>query len=187
MSRVGKKPIKIPEGITVNINGNSVVVKGPKGELVEKFKPEVIISVENGQIILRVKGKNQFSNSLHGLYRSLIANMIYGVVTGWNKGLELTGVGYRASVSGNNLILNVGFSHSISFPVPAGIIITVKENKINVSGVDKQLVGETAAKIRRIKPPEPYKAKGIHYIGEKIRRKAGKIVKTVGAGTATGK
>jgi len=184
MSRIGKQPIKIPDNATVNIDGNKVSVKGPKGELSLRFKPEVEIKIENKKIVLSVKGKNKFSNSLYGLYRSLIANMIHGVTLGWNKGLEITGVGYKASVSGDNLVLNVGFSHPILFPIPKGVTVAVSENKINVSGCDKQLVGETAARIRKIKPPEPYKGKGIHYIGEQIRRKAGKVVKVAGGVTA---
>lgn len=183
MSRIGKQPIKIPDNVTVNIDGNKISVKGIKGELFLRFKPEVEIKIEDKKIVLSLKGKNKFSNSLYGLYRSLIANMIHGVTFGWNKGLEITGVGYKASVSGDNLVLNVGFSHPVLFPIPKGITVTVSDNRINVSGADKQLVGETAAKIRRIKPVEPYKGKGIHYIGEKIRRKTGKAVKVAGAAT----
>lgn len=185
MSRIGKQPVKILKEVTVSIDGNTLLVKGPKGELIQKFKPEVKIKIENDFVILSVIGKNRFANSLHGLYRTLIANMIYGVTSGWNKGLELTGVGFRVALSGNQLVFNLGFSHPISFDLPAGIKAVIKENKIDVSGCDKQLVGETAARIRRIKPPEPYKGKGIHYLGEVIRRKAGKVVKAVGGTTGS--
>lgn len=180
MSRIGKKPIKIPENVTVNINGNKVVIKGEKGELCYEFKKGVEIKNEDGEIIVDIKGKDRFSKSLHGLYRSLLANMIYGVTKGFNKGLEVVGVGYNAKVIDNNLILNVGFSHPVYFPIPEGINITVSENKINVSGIDKQLVGEVAARIRKIKPPDPYKGKGIRYIGEIVRKKPGKALKAVG-------
>lgn len=184
MSRIGKQPIKIPEGVSITLIGQTLSVKGPKGQLSQTFNKEVEIKVDKSEIVLTIKGENRLSNSLHGLYRSLIANMVFGVVNGWNKGLELTGVGYRAAVVGNNLVLNVGYSHPVNFPIPVGITITIKENKINVTGFDKQLVGETAAQIRRVKPPEPYKGKGIHYIGEKIRRKAGKVVKAIGGMTS---
>lgn len=182
MSRIGNKPISIPQGVTVSIDGSKVVVSGPKGQLTTDFRPEVkIVSADNKITVERVK-ETPKAKSLHGLSRTLIENMILGVTQGWNKGLELVGVGYRTAVEGTDLVLNVGFSHQVKFPAPAGITFTVSENsKINVSGIDKQLVGETAAQIRRVKPPEPYKGKGIRYIGELVRKKAGKAVKAAGA------
>lgn len=183
MSRIGIKPIKIIEGVTVKVDGLSVVVVGPKGTLSLTFRPEVKINVADGQVIVERKGDTPKAKSLHGLTRTLVENMIQGVTAGWNKGLELVGVGYRAAVEGTTLVLNVGFSHQVKFPAPEGITFAVTDNtKVNVSGADKQLVGETAAQIRRIRPPEPYKGKGIRYIGEVIRRKAGKAAaKTAGA------
>lgn len=187
MSRIGKKPIKMPEGVTVNVDGNNVSVTGPKGTLQFSFRPEIKIAVSGGNASVDRVADTPKAKALHGLSRTLLENMIRGVTQGWNKGLELIGVGYRAAVEGRDLILNVGFSHPIKFPAPTGITFEVAENtKINVSGPDKQLVGETAAKIRRFRPPEPYKGKGIRYVGEVIRRKAGKAVKAVGATGAGG-
>lgn len=183
MSRIGKLPVKIPSGVSVKTENNIVTVSGPKGSLSQKIEPEINITVENDKILVgRVKETGR-SNALHGLYRSLINNMVQGVSVGWSKTLEMTGVGYKASMSGEDLVLNVGFSHQVKFPKIAGATYTVneKEGKITVAGMDKQIVGEAAAKIRKIRPPEPYKGKGIHYLGEKIRRKAGKSAKAVGA------
>ncbi len=177
MSRIGNKPISVPSDVTVSKDGQELIIKGPKGELSFPFKPEVNINIENNLIKLSIKGKNRFSRSLFGLYRTLIYNMILGVTKGWNKGLEIHGVGFRASVSGKDLVLSAGFSHPVNFPVPDSISVSVSENKINVSGIDKQLVGQVASMIRKIRPAEPYKGKGIRYIGEKIRRKAGKVIK----------
>lgn len=185
MSRIGGKPIKIPEGVTIQNDGGKLTVVGPKGTLVFQFRPEMGININNNAIDVQRKSDTPKAKSLHGLTRTLIANMITGVTQGWNKGLELVGVGYRAVVEGTTLVLNVGFSHQVKFPSPAGITFVVSDNtKVNVSGVDKQLVGETAAQIRRIRPPEPYKGKGIKYIGEVIRRKAGKAAKAVGGAGA---
>jgi len=187
MSRIGAKPIKIPEGVTVNKDGNAVTITGPKGTLTSSFRPEIAINIDGNTIFVERRSETPKAKSLHGLTRTLVENMVFGVTKGWNKGLELIGVGYRAVVEGGTLVLNVGFSHQIKFPAPAGITFTVTENtKIDVSGIDKQLVGETAAQIRRIRPPEPYKGKGIRYIGEVVRRKAGKAAKAVGAAGATG-
>ncbi len=180
MSRVGKKPVKIPEGVTVQVDGQKVSVSGPKGALTYDFRPEVAIKVDGNQVLVEREGDTAKAKSLHGLSRTLVENMVRGTDKGWNKGLELVGVGYRAEVSGANLVLSVGFSHPVKFTAPPGITFSVNQNQINVSGIDKQLVGETAAKIRRIRPPEPYKGKGIKYIGEVIRRKAGKAAKAVG-------
>lgn len=185
MSRIGKKPIKIPEGVTVTVNGQDVKVSGPKGTLDLNFRHEIGISVSGNDVIVDRKAETAKAKSLHGLTRTLVDNMILGVSKGWNKGLEIVGVGYRAAVEGTTLVLNVGFSHQVKFPAPAGITFEVFENtKVNVRGIDKQLVGETASQIRRIKPPEPYKGKGIRYIGEYVRRKAGKAAKAVGGAGA---
>ncbi len=181
MSRIGKKPIKIPENITVKIDGRIIGVSGPKGNLNCEFRPEVAVKNVNNQILVERVAETAKAKSLHGLTRTLIENMFFGVDKGWNKGLELVGVGYRAEVVGNDLVLNVGFSHQVKFPAPKGITFEVKQSLINVSGIDKQLVGETAAQIRRLKPPEPYKGKGIRYVGEIVRKKPGKAAKAVGA------
>lgn len=180
MSRIGKKLITIPEGVTVEITGNNVVVKGKSGELSQKIKGKIKVSVDDNKIKVESTEVGASNRAMHGLYRSLIQNMVWGISKGWNKGLEMIGVGYRASVSGNKLILNVGFSHPVEFVLPSGITAEVVENKINIKGIDKQLVGEVAAKIRRIRKPEPYKGKGVRYIGEIVRRKAGKAAKAVG-------
>ncbi len=181
MSRIGKKPVKIPAGVTIKTEDHRVVVTGPKGELAMVYRPEVAIKVEGSDIIIDRVAETPKAKALHGLTRSLVENLVLGVTSGWNKGLELVGVGYRAAVEGKNLLLNVGFSHQVNYPAPEGIIFEVVDNtKINVKGIDKQLVGETAAQIRQIRPPEPYKGKGIRYIGEVVRRKAGKAAKAVG-------
>lgn len=180
MSHIGRQPIKIPQGVTVTYEKDIVTVTGPKGTLIQAIKPEIVLVIKNDHILVTQKSESGKSNALSGLYRSLVNNMVQGVSIGFNKGLELSGVGYRAQVDGQRLVLNVGFSHQVKIPIPPNITVTVVESKINVQGFDKQLVGETAAIIRRVRPPEPYKGKGIHYIGEKIRRKVGKSVKTTG-------
>jgi large subunit ribosomal protein L6 len=182
MSRIGKKPVKIPEGVTVKVDRQTVVATGPKGEQSLNFRPEIKIVQEGSSLNIERVEESPKAKALHGLTRSLVENLVMGVDKGWNKGLELVGVGYRAEVANGALILNVGLSHQVKYPAPAGIIFEVLENtKINIKGVDKQLVGETAAQIRRIRPPEPYKGKGIRYIGEVVRRKAGKAAKAAGA------
>ncbi|MCL4390383.1 MAG: 50S ribosomal protein L6 [Patescibacteria group bacterium] len=187
MSRIGKKPIKIPEGVKVDVNKTVVTVTGPKGTLSFTFRPEMEIKVEGGNVLVNRVAETPKAKALHGLSRTLAENMIMGVSQGWNKGLELVGVGYRAAVEGTTLVLNVGFSHPVKFPAPAGITFEVTDNtRVNVKGTDKQLVGETAAQIHRIRPPEPYKGKGIKYIGEVIRRKAGKAAKAAGAAAGGG-
>lgn len=186
MSKIGKKPIKIPDGVVVKVEGSVVTATGPKGTLSCAFRPEIKVSVEGGNVLVERVQDSPKAKSLHGLTRTLVANMILGVDKGWNKGLELVGVGYRAALSDSTLVLNVGFSHPVKFPAPDGITFEVVENtKVNVFGVDKQLVGEVASQIRRIRPPEPYKGKGIRYIGEVVRRKAGKAAKAVGTGAGT--
>ena len=184
MSRIGKMPIIISSEVTVKIDSGIVMVSGPKGNISFPLPPGIDVKIDNGQAVCKVAqnaSKQNLSN--WGLARTLIANGVFGVKDGWTKTLELQGVGYRAAVEGNTLVLNVGFSHQVRIEAPSGITFSVLENKINVTGADKQLVGEMAAKIRRIRPPEPYKGKGIRYLGEVIRRKIGKAAKTVGAGT----
>lgn len=182
MSRIGKRPINLPEGISATIDGQKVMVTGPKGNLSFDFRSEIKIHQDGKTIIVDRVSDTPKAKSLHGLSHTLLENMIFGVSQGWNKGLELVGVGYRASLEGKDLALSVGFSHQVKFPAPEGITFSVADNtKLNVSGPDKQLVGETAAQIRRIRPPEPYKGKGIRYIGEVVRRKAGKAAKAAGA------
>jgi len=174
-------PIKIPAGVKVNIEGSTVSVKGPKGELKQTFDPAMIIKVENNQIVVDAPATKEY-NAKHGLTRALINNMVIGVTEGYKKNLEIEGVGYRAELQGKNLVLAVGFSHLVTIEPPPGITFTVDKSQraFTVEGADKQVVGEVAAKIHAVRPPEPYKGKGIHYAGEKIRRKAGKAGK-VGA------
>jgi large subunit ribosomal protein L6 len=182
MSRIGKKPVGVPAGVTIKIDGQTVVATGPKGELTLTVRPEIRVKNENNSLVIERVEESPKAKALHGLTRTLVENLIMGVDKGWNKGLELVGVGYRAAVEGTTLVLNVGFSHQVKYPAPQGITFIVTDNtKIDVKGTDKQLVGETAAQIRRIRPPEPYKGKGIRYIGEVVRRKAGKAAKAVGA------
>ena len=185
MSRIGKKPVQIPEGAKIEIAGGNVKVTGPKGELSFGFRPEIKLTQENNHILVERVSETAKAKSLHGLSRTLLENMVMGVTQGWNKGLELVGVGYRAALEDTTLVLNVGFSHQVKVVPPVGITFEVPDNtKVNVKGVDKQLVGETAAQIRRVRPPEPYKGKGIRYIGEVVRRKAGKAAKAAGAAAA---
>ena len=175
MSRVGKLPITIPAGITVEKKGDSVIVKGDKGELSEKIHPEVTVVIEDGTIRVERPTDNRFHRSLHGLTRSLIANMIDGLTKGFEKQLEIIGVGYRAEVKGKAISFALGYSHPIYFVPPEGIEIEVPaQTKVNIKGIDKQLVGQVAAKIRSFRPPEPYKGKGVRYVDEYVRRKAGK-------------
>ncbi len=178
MSRIGEKPINIIEGVLIEIANNTIYIKGPKGQLDIKLPDNLIVVKNDDQI--QLKNKNKKDKNLHGLFRSLIYNGVVGVAKGWTKTLELVGVGYRAETTGDKLTLHLGYSHPIIFNAPEKISFQVQENKIIVSGIDKYLVGEVAARIRRIKPPEPYKGKGIKYEGEFIRRKAGKAAKAVG-------
>lgn len=183
MSRIGKKPVKIPSGVTATVNNGLLDVTGPKGNLKVQLRPEVKVTIGGSDALVERVSETAKAKSLHGLSRTLVENAILGVSQGWNKGLELVGVGYRAETNGTILTLSVGFSHQVKFPAPEGITFEVLDNiRINVKGIDKQLVGETAAQIRRIRPPEPYKGKGIRYIGEVVRKKAGKAAKAAGAG-----
>jgi large subunit ribosomal protein L6 len=187
MSKVGKQPITIPDGVAVTIDGPRVSVKGPKGTLALVLHRYIHAEVkENALLVQPGVGKEEAkgAKALWGLSRALLQNLVTGVVQGFEKRLELQGVGYRAEAKGGTLTLNVGFSHPVEIPAPDGIAFSVEKNMITVSGIDKALVGETAARIRRVRPPEPYKGKGIRYVGEYVRRKAGKVVAatTGGAG-----
>lgn len=174
MSRIGKKPIKIPEQVEVKLAPPEISIKGPKGELIQSVSKEFEILVEDKEIIIRPKKKSKIPSALWGLYRSLIFNMVVGVTQGFEKKLEIQGVGYRANVEGKKLILHLGFSHLVEIEAPEHIDLKAEKNMITVSGIDKQLVGQLAAKIRAQRKPEPYKGKGIRYFGEIIKRKAGK-------------
>ena len=175
MSRIGKKPVPIPGGVTVAVDGNTVSVKGPKGELSRTFRPEMRIRVDDGQVVVERSADTKTQRALHGLTRALIANMVEGVAAGYRKTLEIVGVGYRAEKKGKVLVLNVGFSHPVEYPEPAGLTIsTPTPTTVVVEGIDKEKVGQVAAEIRSVRPPEPYKGKGIRYQDEQVRRKAGK-------------
>lgn len=175
MSRIGRKPITIPAGVTVTVDGNTVRVKGPKGELAQEIQPEMRVEVADGQILVHRPSDAKQHRAFHGLTRALVANMVTGVTEGFSKGLEIVGVGYRAEKKGKTLVLNVGYSHQVEYPEPEGITInTPNPTTVIVEGIDKQKVGQVAAEIRAVRPPEPYKGKGIRYQGEYVRRKAGK-------------
>jgi large subunit ribosomal protein L6 len=181
MSRIGFKPIPVPDGVEVTIKPGSVQVKGPKGELNQSINPELVVKQENGTIEVQRPSEKRKFQQLHGLTRTLIANMVEGVTQGFKKDLEIQGVGYRAAMEGKTLVLSVGYSHPVRVQPEPGIEFALESpTRIAISGIDKQLVGEQAARIRRIRPPEPYKGKGIRYLGEYVRRKAGKAGK-VGA------
>lgn len=183
MSRIGKKPIVIPSGVTVDLTADKVKIKGPKGELVLDLHPNVKVEKTDSEINVKVDKENvKQQRALWGLFRSLINNMVNGVTTGYTKVLEINGVGYKAAVSGKKLVLNLGYSHPIELEVPAGLETKIEKNQLSITGIDKQVVGQFAAVVRDQRPPEPYKGKGIKYLGEVIRRKAGKVVKAVGGG-----
>jgi len=183
VSRIGRLPIAVPKGVQVSIEGQRVVVKGSKGELQRQFDPQVQVALQEGQLVVTRSSDAPAVRALHGLTRALLANMVHGVSTGFRKSLEIEGVGYRAEVQGKDLVLMVGFSHPVRYPCPTGLAFTVEQGNriIHVDGIDRELVGETAAKIRAIRRPEPYKGKGIHYQGERVRRKAGKAGKVAAA------
>lgn len=182
MSRIGKMPIKVPAGVQVNIEGTTVALKGPKGELQQTFDPNLEIKMHDGQISVTPPNAPGYA-ALHGLTRALLNNMMLGVTEGYKRSLEIEGVGYRAELQGKNLVLAVGLSHQINIEPPQGITFVVDKSQrlFTIEGTNKELVGQLAAKIRLMRPPEPYKGKGIRYQGERIRRKAGKAGK-VGAG-----
>ncbi len=178
MSRIGKLPVSVPNGVNVNFAENEVHVKGPKGELRQAILEYVSVKLEDGQVIVERKGEAKEHRSAHGLTRTLINNMVEGVSKGFRKSLEIQGVGYRAAKAGEKVNLTLGYSHPISFDPPAGISLSVEgTNKIHVDGIDKQKVGQVAAEIRSLRPPEPYKGKGVRYTGEVVRRKLGKAGK----------
>ena len=183
MSRIGKKSIPIPQAVAVSVENGIVKVKGPKGENRLELHPHVQVAQEEQDLEVRVSNpEEKFDRALWGLHRALLANMIKGVTEPFIKKLEMVGVGYRAAAQGNKLTLEAGFSHPVEIHIPEGITCTVEKNIISISGIDKQQVGEVAAKIRAVRKPEPYKGKGIKYEGEVIRRKAGKAAKAAGAG-----
>ena len=174
MSRIGRQPIPVPSGVEVDIRDGGIRVKGPRGELERSLPQQITVRREDGTILVERHAEDGPNRSLHGLTRSLVNNMVVGVTQGFSKRLEINGVGYRATVAGGNLVLQLGFSHPVLYPAPPGVQFVVQGNAITVSGADKELVGEVAAQIRRVRPPEPYKGKGIKYAEEVIRRKAGK-------------
>lgn len=178
MSRIGKKVIQIPDGVTIAVTGNDVIVKGPKGELKTAISDRIIVDVVEAekQIVLRPTDK-ELDSAIWGTTRANMANMVLGVSQGWSKGLELSGVGFRMEMRGKKLVMRLGFSHEVEYDMPEGINATIESNVLTISGIDKQLVGQVAAEIRGLKKPEPYKGKGFRYTDEVIRRKAGKAAK----------
>lgn len=182
MSKIGRTPITIPASVTITVNGNSVVVKGPKGELSSSFDSRIKLDIQDNVLTLTRASDAKPVRALHGLTRALLANMVQGVVDGFTKSLELVGTGYRAKLSGRDLTLSLGFSHEVKYKAPESIELAVEgTNLIHIKGLDKQLVGQVAADIRSLRKPEPYKGKGIRYLGEQVRRKAGKAAKAAAA------
>lgn len=176
MSKIGKKPIAIPTGVTVNISGGAVSISGPKGQTVLPVLEWIDANMENSQLVLTSKKNIKQASANWGTMRALLQNAIVGVTEGFKKVLEIEGIGFRATLEGKTLVLSIGFSHPVRYEPPAGIVIAAEKNVLTISGIDRQLVGQVAAQIRALKKPEPYKGKGIHYQGEVIRRKAGKKV-----------
>jgi len=175
MSRIGRKPLPVPKGVEVSLAGQAVTVKGPKGSLTQQVHPEMKVRLDNGAVLVERPSDARQHRALHGLTRALLANMVLGVTQGYVKRLELHGVGYKAEANPKGVKLVVGLSHPVDFPAPPGIKISVESNtQLRVDGIDKALVGQVAAELRRVRPPEPYKGKGIRYVGEHVRRKAGK-------------
>jgi large subunit ribosomal protein L6 len=175
MSRIGRKPLPVPKGVEVSLAGQAVTVKGPKGSLTQHVHPEMKVRLDNGAVLVERPSDARQHRALHGLTRALLANMVLGVTQGYFKKLELHGVGYKAEANPKGVKLVVGLSHPVDFPAPAGIKISVENNtQLRVDGIDKALVGQVAAELRKVRPPEPYKGKGIRYVGEHVRRKAGK-------------
>src|SRR3954451_9121767 len=181
MSRIGRLPIPVPSGVDVSIDGRQVTVKGPKGELSRELHPDISVRQEDGTLLVERPSEQKVHKQLHGLTRTLVANMVEGVTNGYRKGLEITGVGYRASKVGEKLQLNLGYSHPIEIDPPQGISFEIENpTRLAVVGIDKELVGQIAARVRATRKPEPYKGKGVRYAGEQIRRKAGKAGKIGG-------
>lgn len=178
MSRIGKRPIALPDKVQVSIDAQSVTVKGPKGELSRVLPAQITVEQADNTLLIKRASESRTARQLHGLCRTLVANMVDGVSQGFQKRLEIQGVGYRAAVQGRNLVLTVGYSHPVQIDPPEGIQVAVENNtNVVISGIDKELVGNLAAQIRAVRPPEPYKGKGIRYAGEVVRRKAGKTGK----------
>lgn len=178
MSRIGKKPVAIPEGVTVTLDGNKVTVKGPKGSLEMTHHVDMSVSVTDQEVVVERPSETKAHRSIHGTTRALIGNMVEGVTNGYKKALKMIGVGYRASVKGNTLEVLAGYSHPVEMQIPEGLTVEVEKNtSITVSGIDKQQVGEFSANIRKVRPPEPYLGKGIRYVDEHVRRKEGKTAK----------
>ncbi len=178
MSNIGKQPIILEAGVTVTKDGRDITVAGTKGTLSWSIPAGISVEIEDGKVVIKKDHDAQYLSKFYGLTRALLSNMVTGVSKGFDRKLELSGVGYRARVDGRDLVLNVGFSHPVKISAPENINFAVEENIITISGIDKQIVGDIASKIRKVRPPDPYKAKGIKYEGEKIRRKAGKAAKT---------
>ena len=175
MSRIGKKPIAIPKGVTVKVDGNTVEVKGPKGSMRQPLPPGVNAAVEDGSLVTRKIAEERALDKFHGLARSLVNNAVIGVTDGWKRELDIVGVGYRAEMKGKQVVLALGYSHPILFDIPNGIDIAIdKQTHITVTGVDRQLVGQVAANLRRLRRPDPYQQKGVRYTGEQLKKKAGK-------------
>lgn len=175
MSRIGRKLVEIPSGVTVTIGESEIRVKGPKGSLVGPLPKAITAKIEDGELFFGREDETKPTRALHGLTRALTQNMIFGVTKGFERGLEIEGVGYRADVKGNTVVLTLGFSHPVNMPVPDGLTVKMNGNtSMTIEGIDKEAVGQFAANIRRLRPPEPYKGKGIRYTGERIRRKVGK-------------
>jgi large subunit ribosomal protein L6 len=176
VSRIGKMPVAIPKGVEVNKDGNVLRVKGPKGELSNRIPPGLTVSIDGGEVRIARSGDEPRERAFHGLLRSLVANSVHGVTKGFSKDLEIVGVGYKAEVKGKAIVFSIGYSHPVNFPIPEGIAVALdaKAGKLSISGADRQKVGQTAAEIRKLRIPDPYKAKGIKYADEVIRRKVGK-------------
>jgi large subunit ribosomal protein L6 len=178
MSRIGKKPIGVPAGVSVAVDGRAVTVKGPRGELSRTFSDRVSVQLDDSTVSISRTDDSREARAIHGLSRALLANMVTGVSEGYRKELTIAGVGYRAALKGRDLELQLGFSHPVTFPAPGGISFEVPEpTKVVVSGIDKEAVGQVASDLRKLRPPEPYKGKGIRYVDERVRRKAGKAGK----------
>ena len=175
MSRIGKKPIAIPKGVTIKVDAGGVEVKGPKGQMKQALPPGVIAVVEDGQLVTRKAADERELDKFHGLARSLVNNAVLGVTAGWKRELDIVGVGYRAELKGKQVVLALGYSHPVVFDVPTGIEVAIeKQTHITVTGVDRQLVGQVAANLRRLRKPDPYQQKGVRYTGEVLKKKAGK-------------
>ena len=180
MSRIGKKQIEIPDQVKIEVEGRKVIITGPKGSLERSFPRNVNVEVKNGKVVVSSKGKTKIARAMHGTARALVANMVQGVAEGWSRALELVGTGYRAEGSDKKLTLTVGYSHPVEIEAPEGISFKIEKTEVTVEGIDKELVGQTAAGIRAVRPPEPYNGKGIKYKDEVVRRKPGKAAKAQG-------